>query len=193
MQWRVGFAIAASAYAVSLGQELPTHAGEEPPLDIDPPLLIQTRNADGSFILAGPAATPAPPEDIAKLEKDLARAKRSANGADGLYKAGIISKVEAEERQLRVVRLEAKIAEARLQVAKREAEEAESASDEKSATVADAEDAAARAAAERRRAEIEAAFRNLERQQKLLALGSGHKADVTRAEQKLVELQRAGE
>jgi hypothetical protein len=55
--------------------------------------------------------------------------------------------------------------------------------------VADAEAAARRAAEERHRAEIEQAFRNLQRQQKLLALGSGRKADVNRAEQKLAELQ----
>ena len=185
------FAMATIAAVTGLAQELPTHEGEQPSLDVDPPLLIQARNADGSFVLAGPAATPAPAEDITKLEKDLARAKRNAAGADGLYKAGIIAKVEAEERQLRVVRLEAKLADARLELAKRDVEAAESPTEEKPASLADAEEAAARAAAEHHRAEVEQAFRNLERQQKLLALGSGRKADVTRAEQKLVELQSA--
>jgi hypothetical protein len=153
--------------------------------------LIAKRNADGSLVLAGPAATPAGDANIEKLERNLARAKRNAAGADRLFKAGIISKVEAEERGLRVVRLEATLAEVRLQVVKRAVED--QTADGEDATVSDAEEAAARAATERRTAEIEAAFRNLQRQQKLLALGSGRKADVSRAEQKLAELQRAGE
>jgi outer membrane protein TolC len=49
--------------------------------------------------------------------------------------------------------------------------------------------AAHAAAAERERAELEAAKTNLQRQQKLLALGSGRKSDVARAEQKLAELK----
>ncbi|MDQ6861570.1 MAG: hypothetical protein M3032_10515 [Verrucomicrobiota bacterium] len=190
---RVIFAIAALVCASALAQELPTHEGEEQALEIDPPLLIQARNADGSLVLAGPAATPAPPADITKLEKDLTRAKRGASGAEGLYRAGIISKVEAEERALRVVRLEAKLAEAKLQVAKQDVAQPAEEPAAPPASVAEAEAAAARAAAERRRAELEAALRNLQRQQKLLALGSGRKADVNRAEQKVAELQHAGE
>ena len=195
----VVFAIAATTTFASLhAQELPTKEGEQPleqPIDVEPPLLIQSRNADGSLVLAGPAAAAVPDADIEKLERNLARAKRNASGADRLYKAGIISKVEAEERELRVVRLQATLAEAQLQIAKRqpEAEATEEAQPEGNATVEQAEQTAARAAEERRKAEIDAAFRNLQRQQKLLALGSGRKADVNRAEQKLAELQRAGE
>lgn len=179
--------LAVAMIASGFAQELPTHEGEEAALEIDPPLLIQARHADGSLILTGPAATPAPPADLVKLEKELTRAKRIAGGAEGLYRAGIISKVEAEERGLRVVRLEAKFAEAKLLVAK-EQRAAEPATD-----VADAEAAAAQAVAQRHGAELEAALRNLQRQQKLLALGSGRKADVNRAEQKLAELQEAGD
>lgn len=193
-RWRGWLAISMIGVA-ALAQELPTHEGEEPALEIDPPLLIQARNADGSLVLAGPAVTPAPDQDMTKLEKDLARAKRSASGADGMYRAGIISKVEAEERVLRVVRLEAKLAEAKLQMAKRDA--AVNAGDEvkpeQETSVAQAAEAAARATAEHHRAELDAALRNLQRQQKLLALGSGRKADVNRAEAKLAELQKAGE
>ncbi|HEV3410786.1 MAG TPA: hypothetical protein VG095_10865, partial [Chthoniobacterales bacterium] len=56
---------------------------------------------------------------------------------------------------------------------------------------ATAEETAKRTAEERHRAELEAALRNLQRQQKLLALGSGRKADVSRAEKRLAELQGA--
>ena len=189
----------ATAFTPLVSQELPTREGEqplEPPIDVEPPLLIQSRNADGSLVLTGPAAPPPVAADIEKLERNLARAKRNAAGADRLFKAGIISKVEAEERGLRVIRLEATLAEARLNAAKRLAESGEgeeAAKVESETAIADAEAAAARAAEERRKAEIDAAFRNLQRQQKLLALGSGRKADVSRAEQKLAELQRAGE
>ena len=195
----VVLAIAATALSWTAAQDLPSKEGEqpalEPPIEVEPALLIQSRNADGSLVLAGPAAAAAPPADIEKLEKNLARAKRNASGADRLFNAGIISKVEAEERELRVVRLEATLAEARLQFAKQqaEAEGAAAAPEEPDASVVGAEEAARRAAEQRRKAEIEAAFRNLQRQQKLLALGSGRKADVNRAEQKLAELQRASE
>jgi hypothetical protein len=149
-------------------------------LEIEPPVLIHSRDQNGLPVVA---ATPARP-DVARLEADLARAKRGAASADRLYKAGIIAKVEAEDRVLRVVRLEAQLADARLDAAKNKAEER---NDEE---VAQAEEAARRSAEERHRAELEAALRNLQRQQKLLALGSGRKADVSRAEKKLAELQQ---
>jgi len=46
-----------------------------------------------------------------------------------------------------------------------------------------------KAAAARERAELDAAQLNVERQRKLLALGSGRKSEVSRAEQKLAELK----
>ena len=191
--WSAWFASALISSHALVAQELPTHEGEEQ-LEIEPPLLIQSRSADGNFVLTGKAAPP-PDADLDKIERDLARAKRNATGADRLYKAGIISKVESEERVLKVVRLEARLAEARLAVAKRSAEPSdgeatEAGSEADNADVAAAEEAAKRATEERQRAELEAAFRNLQRQQKLLALGSGRKSDVNRAEQKLAELQR---
>ncbi len=50
--------------------------------------------------------------------------------------------------------------------------------------------AAKKAADELAKAELEAAIVNLQRQQKLLALGSGRKSDVARAEEKLATLKR---
>ena len=43
--------------------------------------------------------------------------------------------------------------------------------------------------AKRERAELDAAEANLRRQKKLLALGSAHKSDVNRAQEKLAELK----
>ena len=203
--------VAAASITNALAQEVPhellPQAGEiEPgqgePLEIEPPLLITTRGPDGalpdSSLKRGAPAN----LDITRLEKDLARAVRNASGAERLFKAGIISKVEMEERGLRVIRLQASLENARLEHAKRAAEEqkerpgldgsgVELAAVEE--TLAQAEQAAARAAEERHRADLEAALRNLQRQQKLLALGSGRKADVNRAQEKVVELQRARE
>jgi hypothetical protein len=133
--------------------------------------------------------------DLAKLESDLARARKNAASGERLFKMGVIAKVDAEERALKVVRLEAKLAEARLATVKQQAEngtetEPAAAPEAKPEAVALAEAAAQRATEERQRAELDAALRNLQRQQKLLALGSGRKADVNRAEKKLAELQK---
>lgn len=197
MKWCfAAFLLTLSCGQLPAQEELPAPDNSQP-LEIEPPLLIPSRNADGSPNL------PTPPEqvDIVKLEADLARAKRNAASGERMFRAGIIAKVESEERVLRVVRLEAKLAEARLEVARTRL------SEQKAQTqvveieaqlragennVAAAARAAAEAAQERQRAELEAALRNLARQQKLLALGSGRRADVNRAEKKLAELQGAG-
>ena len=165
-------------------EEAPALPEQGEGLEIDPPLLIKSRDRDG--LPDVPAALQTP--DIAKLEKDLARGKRNASGADRQYKAGIISKVEAEARVLNVVRLEALLAQARFEAIKSKANEEQSPTE-----LADAETTAKRTAEERRKAEIEFAMRNVERQQKLLALGSGRKADVNRAEKKLADLQQTGD
>jgi hypothetical protein len=148
------------------------------------------RAPDGSIpdLRDSAAAEPAN-VDVAKLEKELARAEKRASSADRMFKAGIIAKVDAEQRALKVVQLTAALAEARLQAAKTLATEAEQPIGE--SALADAEAEAKRAAEDRHRAEIEQALRDLQRQQKLLALGSGRKADVSRAEKKLAELQSA--
>ncbi len=186
-RWNV---VLASAFAAFNLQAAENSSAPDPndELPIEPLLLIAHRAADGSLIVPKASDKSAPSElNLERLESDLARAKRNAGSGDRLYRAGIISKVEAEDRVLRVVRIEEKIAEARLEKTRGEPERASDANKE---TLVDAEAAAAHATDERRRAELEAALRNLQRQQKLLALGSARKADVTRAEQKLAELQR---
>ena len=167
------------------------------PLEIEPPVLIQSRAPDGT-----PNVPVSDGEvDLAKLESDLAKAKKSAASGERLYRAGIIAKVESEERAMKVVRLEARLAAARLELAKHKLDEQKTQNRvvEIEAQLRAGEDqvaaaarAAEEAATEQRRAELDAALRNLERQQKLLALGSGRKADVSRAQKKLAELQGAG-
>jgi hypothetical protein len=174
---------------LSAQQEMPLPAPDDgEPIPIEPPMLIPMRAPDGSIPDLVDNASAAPANvDIAKLEKELARAEKRAASADRQYKAGIIAKMEAEQRVLKVVQLTAALAEARLQAAKAEVGETEQPVEDK--TIADAEEAARRATEERHRAELEQAFRDIQRQQKLLALGSGRKADLQRAEQKLAKLQ----
>lgn len=184
-RWLVAIILATLMFGrVRAAEEAPALPDRGEGLEIDPPLLIKSRGHDGLPEI--PAAAQSP--DIAKLEKDLAPGKRNAAGADHLYKAGIISKVEAEARVLNVVRLEALLAQARFEATKSKADEEKNATEQ-----AEAEAAAKKSAEERRKAEIEFAMRNVQRQQKLLALGSGRKADVNRAEKKLAELQQPGD
>jgi len=166
--------------------------------DIEPPLLIPNR-ADASLLDARSSEANAQDVDLVKRENDFERAKRNAVGAERLCKIGAISKLEAEQRALRVVRLESDLADARLERAKEQAAVLqtrvagdEAVSDELEGAkkeLARLTEAAQTAAAKRERAEIDAAEANLHRQQKLLALGSARKSDVARAEQKLAELK----
>jgi hypothetical protein len=164
--------------------------------EVEPPLLPQNLKRE---VRAATDATPEPIIDVARLEKDLDRARRNAAGAERLYRIGALAKIEAEARALKVVRLESDLENARLFHAKELALSAQSAT-EKTETpepeaakvdvdLARAIEAAHAAAAKRERAEVEAAEINLHRQQKLLALGSARKSDVSRAEQKLADLQ----
>jgi hypothetical protein len=161
--------------------------------DIEPPLLIPNRDRE-------PLSEAKPPVevDLAKLEKQFERAKRNAEGAERFCRIGAISKVEAEQRILRVVQAEFDLANARLAHAKEEmlakedettAHAAKAGSSETERTLALAIEAAHAAAAKRARANLDAAEANVQRQQKLLALGSGRKSDVQRAVQKLAELK----
>ena len=130
-----------------------------------------------------------------RLQTLLERAKESAASGERLWRSGVIAKVQAEERLLKVVRLEADLAIAQLERAKADdklrhprAESITSQSTELDQTVAAASETARNAIARRDRAERESAETNLRRQQKLMALGSARKADVDRAAEKLARL-----
>src|SRR5438105_13129932 len=166
--------------------------------DIEPPLLIPNREDQQ---LSNAKAVPAPPRDVdlAKLEKELERAKRNAASAERLCKIGALSKLEAEQRVLRCVHLEFDLAHARLTCAKEEMLEKEkrlTAGEIAKKDIAQTEtglalaiEAAHSATAKRERAEIDAAEANVHRQEKLLAFGRARKSDVERAAQKLAELK----
>lgn len=176
-------------------EELPQDPSE--PLDIEPPLLIQeipTRNPGQS--------TPGIAADLdpERVQIALEKAKKSAAAGERLFRSGVIAKVDAENRALKVVRLEAELANAQLEVAKQTvaaqqlrldaAEIPQSELEIAQAALVAATNEAATATARREKAELDAARLNLSRQKKLLALGSGRKSEVSRAEEKVAALQQ---
>lgn len=164
--------------------------------DIEPPLLIPNRDDEK---VANLSASPARDVDLAKLERELERAKRNTAGLDRLLKIGALSKLEVEQRRLRVVHLEFDLANARLVAAKEQMLEKDkqlSAGQIAKTDITPTEnnlavaiESAHAAGARREQADIAAAEANVHRQEKLLALGSARKRDVERAEQKLAELR----
>jgi len=179
----------ALAMAVCAADQSAANKSEEPDsFDVEPPILKQNLSDE-----------PLPDGDMARLEKQLQRAKQNAAGAERLYKIGVLAKMEVEQRLLKVVRYESDLANARVARAKEELAEKESqlatgeiTKDELESikiALAQLTEAAQVATAKRERAELEAAEANLRRQQKLLKLGIAGKDDVDRAQEKLAELK----
>ncbi|HET9801114.1 MAG TPA: hypothetical protein VFP82_05455 [Chthoniobacterales bacterium] len=164
--------------------------------DIEPPLLIPNR--DDEKVAKTESSQPRT-LDLAKLEKEFERAKRNSAGLDRLLKIGALSKLEVEQRKLRVVHLEFQLAEARLVAAKEnmlEKDKKLSAGEIAKAEVTPAESnlalaiqAAHTAHAKSDQADIDAAEANVHRQEKLVALGSARKKDIQRAVEKLEQLR----
>jgi hypothetical protein len=179
-------------------ETLPTNPDE--PMDIEPPLLIQEVPNQNIVYTSPGTAEQKPAPNLDQLTASLEKARKSAASGERLYKAGIIAKVEAENRALKVVRLEAEVAQAKLDLAEQNvaAEQARLEAGEISASDAEAARSAELAAtkeaelatAKKDKAELDAAILNLQRQKKLLAMGSGRKAEVNRAQEKVSALQQ---
>lgn len=198
MRWIALPFVLAFAATLAAQETLPTNP--EQPMDIEPPLLIQ--EAPNQNIVyttpADPADKAAP--DLDQLAAALEKAKKSAASGERLYKGGIIAKVEAESRALKVIRLEAELAEVKLELAKQNVaaqqarleagEIAESDVDTAKSLELSAAKEAETAATKKEKAELDAAVLNLHRQQKLLAMGSGRKSEVNRAQEKVSALQQ---
>jgi multidrug resistance efflux pump len=193
----LAFSFLFAATLLAEEEELPKHPDE--PLDIEPPLLIQ--DPPNRNIVSTTPATPGQKElDPERIALALEKAKKNAASGERLYKSGIIAKVDAENRVLKAIRLEADLAEAKLELARQNlevqqarldagaisSEELETAKSLLTAAAKDAESATAK----KDRAELDAAELNLRRQQKLLAMGSGRKSEVNRAQEKLSTLQQ---
>ncbi|HEY2101685.1 MAG TPA: hypothetical protein VGH08_00385 [Chthoniobacterales bacterium] len=188
-------ALAVVALAAVQAQDLPSEA-EPGSFDVEPPLL------PGNLTPDKPGESQWPP-DIGQLERKLARAKESAANAEHLFKIGVLAKLEAENRAMRVVKLETELAQARLDFAVLEldrkqqqhtrGEMSQAGIEEATLRLKEAKEAADIAMANQKKAELDAAAINLARQRKLLVLGSAGKSSVRRAEEKLAELKRAGQ
>ena len=189
-----GAALLLGLVATALFAQEPTKDPDS--FEIEPPLLIPNRDDEQH---AKTAPSPGRDADLAKLEKEFERAKRNAAGVERLCKIGALSKLEAEQRVLRLVHLEFDLANTRLVCAKEEmlekekqltaGEIAKTDMTQTEAGLARAIEAAHAATAKREQAELDAAEANVHRQEKLLALGSARKSDVERAAQKLAELK----
>jgi multidrug resistance efflux pump len=184
---------AAAMIALGADQSSGNKSEEPDSFDVEPPLLRQNLSAD-----ALPTAL-ATGDDVARLEKQLERAKKSAADAEHLCKIGVLSKVEVEQRSLKVVRCESDLVNARLACAKADLAAKQSKIAPGTGTQADLQaekaalaqltEAAQVAVEKRERAELQAAEADLRRQQKLLKLGSAKKSDVDRAQEKLAEVK----
>jgi hypothetical protein len=190
----------ATAFAATMAaqEELPKNPEEA--MDIEPPLLIQeTPNKNIVYTTPG-GADEKPQPDPDQIAASLEKAKKRAASGERMYRSGIIAKVDSENRALKVVRLEAELAQAKLELAKQNvvAQQARLEAGEISQAevdVAQLEAAAAMKEAElatekKEKAELDAAMLNLQRQKKLLAMGSGRKAEVNRAQEKVSALQQ---
>ncbi len=190
-------ALLAATPALFAQEGLPKNPEE--PLEIEPPLLIQ-ESPNRNIVNTSPGAPGQKETDPERIQLALEKARKSAASGERMYKSGIIAKVEAENRALKVVRLEADLNAAKLEAAKQElaAQQSRIAAGEISEGEAEAAKSALliatreaeSAAAKKDRAELDAAMLNLQRQKKLLAMGSGRKSEVKRAEEKLSALQQ---
>jgi len=177
---------------IALAADQPNNSDEPGAFDIEPPILKQ--NLSDELAEAG-----TPDGDVARCEKKLERSKRNAEGAEHLWRIGVLAKVEVEQRALKMIKCETELASARVVQAKGIVAEQESrvASGESTkqqlevakTALAQLIEAEQKAVTKRETAELEFAEANLRRQQRLLKLGSAHKSDVTNAEEKLAELK----
>ena len=198
MRWIALPLVLAFAATLRAQEQLPTDPNE--PMDIEPPLLIQ-ESPNRNIVYTSPGTPDQKPlPDPDQIAASLEKAKKNAASGERLYKSGIIAKVDAENRVLKVIRLEADLAQANLELAKQNvvAEQArleageisqseiETAQLQAAAAMREAEAATAK----KEKAELDAAMLNLQRQKKLLAMGSGRKSEVNRAQEKVSALQQ---
>ena len=188
------FAIISLSLSSLLAQEAPKSDDES--FDVEPPLLVKPWEQQSAPDDSGEDAVPL---DAAKLAQRLEGAKKSLAATARLVKRGVLSKFEAEQRVLRVVRLESELAKAQMISAQQQLTSLKarflagqvSQPEVDAATTALTQASAAAETAETKyhKAQLDAAELNLRRQQQLLKLGSAHKSDVARAEEKLAQLQ----
>ena len=113
MRW-IAFTLGVLLPAILLAEdELPQNPEE--PLDIEPPLLIHEIPNRGPSQSDQVVAVELDPE---RIQAALEKARKNAAAGERLFRTGIIAKVDVENRALKVVRLEADLANARVETAK---------------------------------------------------------------------------
>src|SRR2546430_17357108 len=111
---------ATALLAIAADESRETKPDEPEAFDVEPPILKQNLSDE-------PVPAPGTPDaEVARLEKQLERARRNADGAERLYKIGVLARVEVEQRLLKVVRTESDLANARVTQAKEKVIEDES-------------------------------------------------------------------
>ncbi len=179
-------------------QDLPKKSAT-PEFDFEPRLMLNDLPD-----LPLPGADPRAPQtansslDVIKLEAELEKAKKNATWRERLYKSGVLSKVEAEQSALKIVRLARDLENARLQALKREIEEKRPQAEkdesvkvrlaELETALATASTTASAASAKWDEAQRAAAEIRVQRERKLYALGAGSRSSVKRAESALQSL-----
>ena len=191
------FSIVTGTMMPLAGSELPRNS-EARSTEAEPLVLIPTLDKNRSTTAASASRQTGSPNSE-RIENELEHARKTVTRAERLFKKGVLSRVEVEQRSLRVVELESQLKDARLEQVRQEMElqKARLARGEISPAdlarteqlLAGAAASARTAAAKRDRAEMEAAEKNLRRQRKLMAQGSGEKSDLIRAEERLAELK----
>lgn len=176
--------------AAASAQDLPKRNGGKEIDFLEPKLMLNDVGElplpPGSIL--GPENGQPLPLDIAKLTAEVERAKKTAIWREKLCKSGVLSKVEAETAALRVVRLMKDLEVARAEAARLALEELRkrgAPAEEIAASEKNAESLAATAKESTdkwNRAQRAAAELNLQRQQKLYAVGAGSKSQVRKAE-----------
>lgn len=187
------------ALASATAQDLPKKSGPAD-FELEPKLMLN--DVPDVPIPGDPYANSAiaglPPADVAKLQAAVERARKNAALRERYCKTGIVSKLEAEQAQMTVVRLTKDLENARLEAVKREVEELHKqppADEASKKTLEEAEERLATATATAQdaftkwqQAQRAAAEIRVWRERKLLALGAGTKSAVKRAETALQAL-----
>jgi hypothetical protein len=181
--------VAALVGAALQAQDLPKQ-GSGNGLDFEPNLMLEP-----------PLPTPAPSspaDEVKQLQAQLLIAQQRAAASEGLYKEGILAKVEVEERAIRVLQIEEELAAAQAALAAESAIAVKKSFDAHQATQAslDAANAALKAAQENAKtaaarfakAELDEAILDLQRKRKLYAEGVATKTELELAEDRVALL-----
>jgi hypothetical protein len=157
-----------------------------------------TQMLDGPHGIVLPAPAESPEARVQRCRAALAAAQDRAGEAEGLYRAGILARVEVEARFMQVVKAGKELADASVVVAAARANAAKKSFDAHESTQADldaanaglkdAQDAAATAAAAWDKSQLDAAKIDLQRKRKLYSEGVCSLRELQIAEDRMILL-----